>query len=574
MRKILTIVLCLILGICTVGLVACGNKPEIDGDPKCEHVWDEGQITAKATKSKDGTVTYICSLCEGTKKETYKLTAPTAAETYSARQKVANENIEGYDFSFSLGANLSALELGTSVEGSYTGKYRNDKNTSNETFYRRMSGALFFDSSAYSYTSGDKKIRIDCNENGVPEKAKIMANDEDGFFVNKTIVSLVDSIQESYIKNVTIDSLSTPYDFVAELDFGANTPLLSRLTSILGDFGTKIAFKNVSFVNPAAIPIHFNIDENGRLNDFELELNFNISIKLANVTVFLKYKQNGSNTIVQIPSIAGLSIESVKINSDITKINQAINAVKNSDAYSLDAVASNEFDPAWNKTATVDKYTARLYKNKVGGNVWFNHSYEFKAHHEEDGAEKYAYTIGNITDGSTYIVSRKGTNKTTALANVSADTQFDYLVSPFVLNASNIDCISSTTSGTTSVYKIHLNNLAALSVQDKVLDIVNSNDASGVVDVNNYMSNQITIKNATFVVTIINGKLDSISIETDLKYNPIAGDYTDYNVTLINVLELKVNKELSEAQSYIAPAKSEGNIFQTDTLDNSKFYIL
>ena len=574
MRKILTLILSLLLSICAIGLIACGGKEADGGDPKCSHVWDSGKITTQATKTTDGVLTYTCTLCEGSKTESYKLKAPTATETYTARQKVASENVEGYNFSFSLGANLSSFGLGANVSGTYEGKYRNNKTTNDETFFRKMSGELFFDNTTYSYTAGDKKIRIDCDNNNTPEKASIMPNNDEGFFVNKAVVNLVNSIQTSYITEVEIDNVSTPYNFVATLNFGANAPLLSKITNILGNFGTKIAFKNVAFVNPAAIPIHFNIDEDGRLNNFEVELNFTIATKLANIEVFLTYKQSDASSPISVPNISGLSVDKTKISSDIATINQAILAVKNSNTYSLDAVAKNEFDPAWNKLAIVDSYTARLYKNKVDNNVWFNHSYEFKAHHEEDGAEKYAYTIGNIQDGSTYLVSRKGTNVTTPISNVSADSQFDYLLSAFSFNANNIDCISSVASGNTTVYKIHLNNQSAVSVQDKVLDIVNSNDASGVVDVNNYMSNQITIKKAVFVVTIVNGALSSIKVETDLKYNPIAGDYTDYNVTLTNVLELNVNKHLSKAQEYVAPAKSEGNILQTNTLDANKFYIL
>ena len=63
--------------------------------------------------------------------------------------------------------------------------------------------------------------------------------------------------------------------------------------------------------------------------------------------------------------------------------------------------------------ATVDKYTGRLYKNTIEENVWFNHSYVYKAHHEEDGAETYKYTVGNIQDGSVHLVSRKGKNDIT-----------------------------------------------------------------------------------------------------------------------------------------------------------------
>ena len=565
MKRFLGLVLLMVVGICSLVFTGCGG---------CKHVWDDGTIIVRATKTQMGEKEYVCDICKAKKEEQYKLKAPTAAQTYSARQEVVNENVEGYDFKFSLGADLSILGLGTSIQGNYEGKYRNNKTTNAESFYRKSSGALFFDSAAYSCTVGDNKVRIDLDKNDVPEKVSILPNsDYENFFINKTVVSLVNAIKTEYISKVEIANKSSSYDFTANLNFSANVPILSTFTKILGSFGTKISFKNVEFVNPAAVPIDFTIDESGRLNDFELEFEFEISIKMAKVVVFLRYEQSSSNSIIQIPNITGLSMDSERINTDVATINQAINAVKNLDTYSIDAVAKNEFDPAWNKLATVDKYTARLYKNKVDENVWFNHSYEYKAHHEDDGAEKYAFTIGNIADGSTHIISRKGSNKANEISNVSADTQFDYLTNPFILNAPDIDCIYSTTTDNTTVYKVHLNKSAALSIQDKVLDIVNSNDEQGVVDVNNYMNSQVIIKKAVFVITITNGALESISIETDLKYNPVDGEYTDYNITLTNVLELKINKELDNASEYIAPEKVEGNIFQ-DALINAKYYIL
>ena len=565
MKRFLGLVLLMVVGICSVIFTGCGG---------CNHVWNDGTIVTRATKTRMGEIEYVCDVCKETKQESYKLKAPTAAQTYSARQDVVNDNVEGYDFKFSLGADLSILGLGTSIQGNYEGQYRNNKTTNAETFYRKSSGALFFDSAVYSYTVGDNKVRIDLDEDNVPEKISILPNsDYENFFINKTVVSLVDAIKTEYISKVEIANNSSSYDFAAKLNFSANVPILSTFTKVLGSFGTKISFKNVEFVNPAAVPINFSIDEKGKLNDFELELEFEISIKMAKVLVFLRYEQTGSNSTIQIPNINGLSMDSEKINADVATINQAINAVKNSDTYSIDAVAKNEFDPAWNKLATVDKYTARLYKNKVDENVWFNHSYEYKAHHEDDGAEKYAFTIGNITDGSTHIISRKGSNKANTISEVSADTQFDYLTSTFVLNTSDIDCIYSTTTDNTSVYNVHLNKSAALSIQDKVLSIVNSNDEQGVVDVNNYMNSQVIIKKAVFVITITDGVLESISIETDLKYNPVDGEYTDYNITLTNVLELKINKELNKAKEYIAPDKVEGNILQ-DALINAKYYIL
>jgi hypothetical protein len=83
------------------------------------------------------------------------------------------------------------------------------------------------------------------------------------------------------------------------------------------------------------------------------------------------------------------------------------------------------------------------------------------------------------------------------------------------------------------------------------------------------MSNQVTIKDAEFIVTYQNGVLKDIKIKTELKYNPNGGEYTDYNITLTNELELLINKKLSDASDYEAPS-STGKVLG---LAAAKFYI-
>ena len=103
-------------------------------------------------------------------------------------------------------------------------------------------------------------------------------------------------------------------------------------------------------------------------------------------------------------------IDKSAITTELNKIGGAVAAVKASSSYSLDMKAENELDPAWNKLATVDSYTGRLYKNTVEDKVNFNHSYKYKAHHEEDGGEAYEYAIGNMQNGDVYLASYKGKN--------------------------------------------------------------------------------------------------------------------------------------------------------------------
>ena len=536
-----------------------------------QHVWDTGVITREATKTQSGEKKYHCEKCLQTKKEEVLFVAPTKAQVYTARQTVVESAYEGYNFSFDLSCNLSLLGLGAEINGSYDGQYRHNKNTGEEQFKRETSGLLFFDSTEYSYTKNSQKIKLKMNDDGTVKKSSIIRQaDESSFFINKAVVSLVNAIQVSTINNVEIAPTNINFDFVAELNFGANSPKISQITSIFAKADSKVAFKEISFTNPCAIPFYFNINKENELQDFMIGLDFSIKIKGAEVAVSVSYVQEEANTEISIPQDNALIVADYQIENEINYINNSISALKNAEDYSLDVVARNEFDPAWNKLATVDQYISRMYKNTDGNDVWFNHSYEYKIHHLEDGKETYKYTLGNLEDGSVHLVSRKGKNEVGEVSGISADTQFDYLVSPFVFKANNIDCIKKTSNGNKTIYNIHVNDETAISIQNKIIEMINSINEDKVADVNNYMNSQVKIKDAEFIVTYENGAIKDIKIKTDLKYNPTGGEYTDYNITLTNELELLVNDKLSNASDYKAPS-STGSIVG---LAAAKFYIV
>ena len=121
-----------------------------------------------------------------------------------------------------------------------------------------------------------------------------------------------------------------------------------------------------------------------------------------------------------------------------------------------------------------------------------------------------------------------------------------------------------------TIYNIHVNDETAISIQNKIIEMINSINEDKVADVNNYMNSQVKIKDAEFIVTYENGAIKDIKIKTDLKYNPTGGEYTDYNITLTNELELLVNDKLSNASDYEAPS-STGSIVG---LAAAKFYLV
>jgi hypothetical protein len=206
--------------------------------------------------------------------------------------------------------------------------------------------------------------------------------------------------------------------------------------------------------------------------------------------------------------------------------------------------------------------------------VYFNHSYEYKAHHETDGAETYKYTLGNVIgdDAGVYLVSRKGSNSVDeAEGSYSADTQFDLLTSMAKINAADVDCIKLVEKDGETVYKVYLNKSAAKSIQKSIIDIINSNDAEGVVDVTNYMDlEEYVFEEAVVEVKYLNGELVSIECETEVNYTPIGGDYTEYNVTLKNSISLEINAELEKAEEYKAPT-STGKLAG---IGASKYYLV
>lgn len=578
-RKLLSIFITLFAVMMSLSIAtACSTPQDPPGGnnpPPHTCTWDNGEIIQRATRLVDGKKEFTCTSCSKTKIETYELQPPTAVEAFSARQAVVQDTFSGYDFSFSLGCELDVMGISGNVDGNYSGKYRLNKTTGEEFFTRTTSGALLFDSTIYTQTLNSQKILTTMNDDGTVEKTSVLRQEnEEEFFINKAVSALVDAIEASHYNNISV-AQSGNYDFTSTLNFGANHPKLSKLTSLFSKFGSQVAFKAVEFTNPTAIPFSFNINEDGKLEDFSLNLSINIQIKAIDVTVSITYSQNSSSTAINIPTDSTLITNKTDITSELNKITNSFNSLKNDNAYSLDMVAKNEFDPGWNHLAMVDSYTGRLYKNTVNGNVWFNHSYEYKSHHEEDGAEKYKYTLGNINDGSIYLVNRKGNNAVSLVEDKSLDTQFTYLTSPFVFQNTDVDCIKKITTGTTTTLNIYLSNSSAKEIQNKILSIVNSNNASGVLKVDNFMNAISTIKNAVFTVTYENNKLTEIKIKTDISYNPTDGEYTDYNISLTNELNLLVNDKLDDALEYTSPKSATSTIFPPSIgLENFSFYIL
>lgn len=547
--KVLTVVLSLSLAM--GAFVGCGGGKSDNGDSVPVGVESEEKESVGGESLEPETS--VPETSEG-EEESF----PTAKTVLKARKNAVEATKQNYDFHFNLTGEVALLGYDKAIEADYQAEYRYDTSTNALKFKRVTSGELLYDSTEYVYSAGDQRIKVIMNKDGEVKKQQVMLSNEEGLtLINKPLTAIVNHLEEKNVIDIEESSVSG-YEYEARLVLAFDNPYLAAVYDLLGCLGTEVSIKDVTLNNPAnGLAFYFNL-ENNELVDFKFEASISFPVAMADVTLALTYEQKKSTKDITIPTTDGLIVESNAIQKEVNAISSAITSVKNSEDYSLDIFARNEFDPAWNKLATVDSYTGRLYKNTDGDNVWFNHSYKYKAHHEEDGAEAYEYALGNLKDGTVYLASYKGDNTYTVVDDVTVDSQFDYMVAPILQNVTNIDCIKKVEKDDVTTYTLYIGKSATLAMQDTIIDLINSNEAEGVVDVNNYMNAEYMIKEAEIVVTMENGVLTEIKALTELKYAPTGGEFTDYNITLTNTLEFLINDKLSKAEKYEAPGKADG----------------
>ena len=542
MKKIILSILMATLSLSLIVLTACGNPAGNSGTPQIKVL-------------------------------------PTATEIISAREKVNNENEQGYDFTVNFSGEISALGFSGNVSANYDGQYRYNKTSGETTFKRTTSGLLLNDSTAYVFTQGSHKIKLVLEDDGSVKKTSVLHSDEEELLmINKPLVAIIDALRANNLSNIkeNNDANESEYEYSLKINIESSNSIINKALGVIGKLGTNISFKDVEFTNPVGgITLYFNL-ENEKLTDFKFGAQISFPIKAVDVTFDFYYEQKSSNVVINVPTTVDLITNANSISSEVNVIKNSILDYKDDEDFSLDLVAKNDFDPAWNITATVDKFTSRLYKNTVEEDVWFNNSFVYKAHDEEDGAEAYKYTIGNLNNDeqSVHIVSRKSKNTVEKIEGVSIDERFDYLTSAILNNLTSVDCIRKTTNGTKTTYKLYVNDLTAISLQDNILDLINTNPSESVIMVNNNFNTQsYIVEDAEFIIEMENGKVTKISCETEIKYEPTGGTYTEYNVTLKNQLELEINKNIEKASKYESPDKDSA-LAGFAGLIAAKYYIL
>lgn len=603
LRVMIICMLCIIIGAC---FVACGDNTmqgggsarlldfvglrfegetfeydgtehriEVKGAPadativyKNNAVTEVGEYTATATVSKEG---------YNSKTLSAKIVVmPSAKLLVSARALAKNDRLQNYDFYLNLAGTVDVLGITETANANYDGKYRFDQNTGAIKFRRQTSGLLLVDSTEYIYTQNDSKIKVVADEKGEVKKTSVvLANDEGLNLVNIPFVGLVNALKEDNIKKIAMTGRSD-YKYVATVGIQTDNAIVSKVLSVLEKLGTNVDLKGVSFSNPTNVSLYFNIDGNKKLVDFKLSAGISFPVKGVNVGFALTYMQKANSTDIDIPSVDGIIVGKDAISKELAVIDGAIANLKNSAAYSIDLEARNEFDPAWNINATVDKYAARMYKNTDAetGRIDFNHSFVYNAHTDTDDKDKFKFTIGNTKTGEVYRISRKGTNTNTMLEGISADGQFDYLTAIARASYLDVDCIKKVEKDGKVLYYVYLNDDATHNVQRKITDVINSNPTDSITDVENYFNaEQNQIDESEMIVEMKDGALVGISITTELRYCPTGGEYTERNIVLTNEIVLTVNDKLDNALDYVAPDDVKTTLGHYG-LNNAKFYIL
>lgn len=498
----------------------------------------------------------------------------TADDVVIARTNVANEDNQNYNFKINLATTLSLGAFSGTVNGNYDAMYRFKKSTNELTFKRITSGALLYDSTEYISGTGASKIKVSADEKGLAKKATVLTQKDEGLsLLNIPFVAIIDHMDAKNLTNIVkIDN--GEFNYKANLALASDNQYVQQVLSAIGGMGASVDIADVSFSNIAnGIEFFFNMsNDKSKLTDFKFGVKLSFPIKGVGTTLALTYEQKASNETIIVPNVKDLIIDRESISKEMANITNAIAKLKKSDTYSLDLEATNNFDPGWKNKAIIDKYYSRLYKNTNGTRVDFNHSFEYKAHTEAESAEKFKYTYGNIEDGTVHMVSRKGTNKVVAVEGITVDTQFNYMVSASSFDANEIDCIKKTIgSDGITTYKIYMKTDATLSIKDKITEIINSNNAEGVVDVDNYFNaDDYMINDSVMVVAMSGTDIKSVSVDTKIKYCPTGGDFTEERITLTNSIKLDINANLDKATKYKAPKSANTPL---TGLIASNFYI-
>jgi len=483
---------------------------------------------------------------------------PTAEEVVQARDAENGRPVKGYDFKLHFGGGVNIAGFNGTANANYVGQYRYNSSDNLTLFKRTTSGALLYDSTEYVEIRNDNKVKMILDGDGTLKRAYAMPTSEQELtLVNLPFEAIFNSLKANNIIEIKAAEKSSGYAYCAQMNFSSSNQFIQKAINLMSKLGTNVKIKNVEFTNVSKIPFYFNL-KNGALTDFAYNVDLKFPVKGVNVNFSLDYTQTHSDSQISLPSTSGFVTDEAGITNNLNEIKSLINSVKSSKTYSVDMTAKNEFDPGWNKTATVDSYTTKMYKNTTAeGRADFNQSFKYKTHHEEDGKESYKFAYANLQDETTYLKLFTGKNRVDTAA-VTANDRFDYITDPLNVGTDKVACIKKKTSGDTTTFKIYLNKDAVKALQENIVEIINSNNEEGVVDVENYFNTDNTVKDAFIEIVVKSNKIVSAECVTELRYYPVGNaEYEDCNVTLNNTVKVVFNADAEKAAKYEAPKKAE-----------------
>ncbi len=527
----------------------------------------DGVYEATATVTKEG---YNTLVLEAT------LTITLTEEmVVAARQKAAGQREQNYDFNFKIAGQISAGDYAGDGEGNCNGMYRYDAD-SGELAYKNVTGGNFLNTATYYvHNQGENRIQLQCNQKGEVKKVTTVTEEKEELaIINLPFVAVADGIDTDILSDIT-GQTNEGYEYKGKLALDITDENLQEIVDVMIYLvGRDIVKEEVELSDPSeGVDFYFSLTEDRtEITAFRIGIKVKFPVEAVYAELELTYSQSASDVTFNVPSTAGVISDKAMIANEMTKIDDAFTAVKNSRTYSLDFEASNEFDPAWNISATKNEYLARLYKNTYGDRVDFNHSFEYWSYNELGEKTEYEHTYGNLLDGSVWHIARRGTNVITAADGVTADTQFDYLADLSKIAPEGIDCINKTEKNGSTVYSVAIAEDMTLAIIDRIVDMLDGNPATDIVEINNYFNDVYKTLDATMVVEVREGKLVSVKITTDLAYYPTGGEYSDMEITLTNVISLVVNENIDSATEYVAPATKE-NELSGFGLNSAKYYI-
>ncbi len=481
----------------------------------------------------------------------------------NARENTLGDETLGFEYNYTLNLSITAPVVGT-VEGNQNGTSKYSK--SGEIGFldhHTNSGLLFNDGEIYEYKKGSNNNRVELDENGkvIGFSTSIDTNTQkyNSSSFAKALFDYSDADITSIDRNggeYAVKTKTNVSDVVNLILNYIDHPMVERIL--------KLNMPNIQ----SDLSIKADcVDHN--LSEYE----YSFSVTALNVKVEITYKMDFTKTNqapqMSLPNIGNLKVDSASVNSDLQKINAAI------DAYKDQSVSSGSF-----KLRTgVDYGLANLAINAtVAGDGKRNDSGDFINLIEIDSDFKnddlYAslelkdvkFARGNTSDGAIYdrVKQLIGYDDPVAVSGTqrgNLDIYYLLLDSTF-LNSTNVNSTSVTANNNVSKYSLTLSQSGVKNLFDYINETVQLNPfvANSIKVLGDYDDNDIQSKKIDFVIEIDNvtNTLVSINLDLTVKSNVAFVGSRDFGASDRATVNVNLNYQVTDdADSYSAPDSAD-----------------